>query len=56
MKSYTEIYREINNISCITSSETSAARIIAAALVYLADSLRLCRDGECNFDGKEVAK
>ena len=46
MKSYTEIYREIKNTCYATSGEVDAAKIIAAALVYFADSLRLGRDGE----------
>lgn len=47
MKSYTEIYRDIQrDINCTVSNEAVAAKILAAALVYLADSLRLGRDGE----------
>lgn len=47
MKSYVDIYREIQKtVICSASNETNAAEIIAAALVYLADSLRLGRDGE----------
>lgn len=47
MKSYTEIYREIQkNVNCTTSSEATAAKIIAAALVYLADSMRIGTYGE----------
>ena len=47
MKSYTEIYRDIQReVSCTTSSEATAAKIIAAALVYLADSMRIGTYGE----------